>query len=432
MTKYIKSAEGFPSQLHLWDPQPTQAAIVETKWVDVYPSNSLEYSDEINFTIPSMESFMLESVEIFTELRVLTATGTNPAADQNVSTAPHLAASLWRNVEVEVGGVPLVQSYDNAYGMFKFWDDVIHTSHDSKPLMKRKEGLNLDSVGDKTESENLVFFPTTGSPKNASGQERAKIIEEGKKVYLRSEFNIPLFKQGKLLPSEVTYHVKLTKNDSGFILLAADTNTDEVHFDKVILRCTFQRPRDTIISAIERRLVKERAIYHADKKVMTTFPVLKGTTNIQIDNLLNGPLPYFFLVCVQDRNALIGNKRSKNPYSLHLVKSTQLYVNGKEHFPRALEMTDHLETNMMTEFVLETGSKGDSLVCHHYRVYPALAFDLTQDKTQNQHGLNLGRSGNANLTLELLREPTEDLVIIVLAWYEQIIEVNKNRQFFVL
>ena len=77
MTKYINSAEGFPSQLHLWDPQPTQAAILETKWVDVYPSNSLEYSDEISFTIPSMENYMLENVEIFTELRVLT--GTNPA-----------------------------------------------------------------------------------------------------------------------------------------------------------------------------------------------------------------------------------------------------------------------------------------------------------------------------------------------------------------
>ena len=28
MTKYVKSAEGFPSQLHLWDPLPTQAAIL--------------------------------------------------------------------------------------------------------------------------------------------------------------------------------------------------------------------------------------------------------------------------------------------------------------------------------------------------------------------------------------------------------------------
>ena len=432
MTKYIKSAEGFPSQLHLWDPQPTQAAIVETKWVDVYPSNSLEHSDEINFTIPSMESFMLESVKIFTELRVLTATGTDPAAEQNVSTAPHLAASLWRNVEVEVGGVPLVQSYENSYGMFKFWDDVIHNNHSSRPLLMKREGLNLDSVGDKSGSENLVFFPTTGSPKNKNGQERAQVIEEGKKVYLRSDFNIPLFKQGKLLPSEVTYHVKLTKNDSGFILLAADTNTDEVHFQKVILRCTFQRPRDTIISAIERKLVNERAIYHADKKIMTTFPVPTDTTNIQIDNLLNGPLPYFFLVCVQDRNALIGNKRSKNPFSLRLVKKAQLYVNGKEHFPRALEMTDHLETNMLAQFIQEIGNRGDSLVCHHYRVYPALAFDLTQDKTQNQRGLNLGRNGNVSLTLEMLRKPTEDLVVIVLAWYEQIIEVNKNRQFFVV
>ena len=431
MTKYIKSAEGFPSQLHLWDPQPTQAAILETKWVDVHPSNSLDYSDEISFTIPAMENYMLESAEIFTELKVLTSTGTNPSANQNVSTAPHLAASLWKNVEVDVGGVSMIQSYDNSYTMFKFWDDVIHNNHDSKPLLKRREGLILDSVGDKKESETLEFFPTTGTTKNTSGQERAKIIAEGKKVYLRSEFNVPLFKQGKLLPSGTKYLVKLTRNDSGFILLAADTNTDEVHFEKVFLRCTFQRPKENILSIIENKLAKERAIYHADKKIMTTFPMSSRTAQIQIENLFNGPLPYFFLVCIQDQSAL-ARKRSKNPFSLHMVKSAQLYVNGKEHYPRTLEMTDHLETNMMSQFILETGSKGDSLVCHHYRVYPALAFDLTQDKTQNQHGLNLGRTGTVGLNMEMLREPEEDIVVIVLAWYEQVIEVDKNRTFYVI
>ena len=431
MSKYIKSAEGFPSQLHLWDPQPTQGVIEETKWVDVYPTNSLEYSDEISFTIPSMERYMLENVEIFTELRVLTESKDKPPAKQNVSTSPHLAASLWRNVEVYAGGVSLTQSYDNSYSMFKFWDDVIHNNHDSRPMLKCLEGLNLDSVGDKSESENLEFFPATGEPKNANGQERAKAIEEGKTVYLRSDLNIPLFKQGKLLPSEVKFQIKLTKNYSGFILLAADTNTDEVCFDKVFLRCTFQRPRDTVLSIIEERLAKENAIFHADKKAMTIYPVTDRSTTIQLENLLNGPLPYFFLVCVQDRSAL-GKKRSKNPFSLNLVKKAQLYVNGKEHFPRALEMTDHLETNMMAEFVKGTGSKGDSMVVHHYRVYPALAFDLTQDKTQNQHGLNLMQSGTVRLTMEMLRQPTEDLVVMVLAWYEQVIEVNKNRQFFII
>ena len=87
---------------------------------------------------------------------------------------------------------------------------------------------------------------------------------------------------------------------------------------------------------------------------------------------------------------------------------------------------------MMAEFVKGTGSKGDSMVVHHYRVYPALAFDLTQDKTQNQHGLNLMQSGTVRLTMEMLRQPTEDLVVMVLAWYEQVIEVNKNRQFFII
>lgn len=433
MTKYFKSPEGLPSQLHLWDPLSTQTAIMETKKVEIYPNNSLDSSDTVSFTIPAMQYYMLEKVQIVTELRVLTENGENPPKGANVSTAPHLAASLWRNVEVDSGGVSITQSFDNSYSMFKFWDDVIHYNNDSHPLMKLKEGLNLDSVGGKHDSEDLSFFPPkpdqdtpAPEPKNKSGQERAIMIEEGKTVYLVSEFNTPLFKQGKLLPTGMQFNVKLTKNFPGSILLAEETNDYLVHFDKVALRCTYQRPADPILNILEDRLSKENAIYHADRKVMYVRPVPRSRT-IEVDNLFNGPLPYFFLVGVQDRRAL-GKARSKNQFSLHMVKRAQLYINGQEHFARDLQMSDHLETNMMTEFVEQTGSKGDSFVVHHFRVYPVVAFDLTQDKSQNQNGLNLGRHGNVRIALETLKEPEEDQVLVVLAWYDQVIEISKDRQ----
>ena len=437
MTKYFKSPEGLPSQLHLWDPLPTQTAIMETKQVEIYPNNSLDSSDTVSFTIPAMQYYMLDKVQIVTELRVLTENGENPPKRVNVSTAPHLAASLWRNVEVDSGGVAISQSFDNAYSMFKFWDDVIHYNHDSRPFMKKREGLNLDSVGGKFDSENLDFFPAAPEagtpapePKNKNGQERAEMIEAGNVVYLVSDFNIPMFKQNKLLPTGLQFNVKLTKNFPEYILLAEDSNEYQIHFDKIALRCTYQRPVDPVLNILEERLAKENAIYHADRKTMFVRPVPRSQS-IEMDNLFNGPLPYFFLVGVQDRAAL-GKTRSKNPFSLHMIKKAQLYINGQEHFARDLQMTDHLETNMFNEFVEQSGSKGDSFVSHHYRVYPALAFDLTQDKSQNQNGLNLGRHGNVRIVLETMHEPAEDQVLVVLAWYEQVVEISKDRQLHII
>jgi hypothetical protein len=126
MTKYVKSMEALPSSLHIWDPAPTQTAIEETKVLDIYPTSSIDSSDTISFIIPALEKYMLDKVDIVTELRVLTATNGNPAEHVNVSTAPHLAASLWRNVNVTIGNVGMCQSFDNSYAMFKFWDTVLH------------------------------------------------------------------------------------------------------------------------------------------------------------------------------------------------------------------------------------------------------------------------------------------------------------------
>ena len=146
MTKYIKSMEALPSSLHIWDPTPTQTAIEETRVVEIYPTSSIESSDTISFIIPAMEKYMLDKVDIITELRVLTAGGENPAQNNNVSTAPHVGASLWRNVNVTIGNVAMAQSFDNSYGMFKFWDTVLHNRSGSHPILEEKEGLLLDWV----------------------------------------------------------------------------------------------------------------------------------------------------------------------------------------------------------------------------------------------------------------------------------------------
>ena len=117
MTKYIKSVEALPSNLHLWETIHTQTGIAETKTIDIFPTTSIEVSDTLTFIIPAMSKLMLQNVQIVSEIRVLTAQDAAPPANHPVSTAPHLAAALYRNVEITAGSTSLVQSFDNAYAM---------------------------------------------------------------------------------------------------------------------------------------------------------------------------------------------------------------------------------------------------------------------------------------------------------------------------
>ena len=424
--------EALPSSLHIWDPSPTQTAIEETRVMEIYPTSAIESSDTISFIIPALEKYMLDKVDIVTELRVLTNENGNPNAGVNVSTAPHLAAALWRNVNVTIGNVGMCQSFDNSYAMFKFWDTAIHNRSGSHPILADKEGLLLDSVHNKTNSENLVFFPAEANtlPVNANGKIRAEKIQQGRTRMLISPFDIPIFNQDKLLPTNLEIRVSLTKNPSEFILLSAANDTSKVKLDKVSLRCTFQKPAQVVLSLIEERLAKENAIYHADRKIMSLHPITVGATEVVFDNLFSGGrLPYYALIGVQDRAAL-GADRTKNPFTLRPMKSVQLFVNGREHFPAPVEQTVHDRGMMYNAFLEQSGfmNQGDTLLQHYWDAYPAMAFDLTPDASQNQHSLNLVKSGTARLVIGFEAAADPNQVLMVLAWYEQIMEVSSDRQ----
>ena len=429
MTKYVKSREALPANLHIWDTPATQTAILETKVWDIYPTNALDSSDTISFVIPGTPKYMLDKVELVSEIRVLTNAGGNPTANNKVSTAPHLAAALYRNVDVSVGGVSITQSFDNSYAMSKFWTDIIHYHHGSYPFLSQKEGFIPDSVQSKAESEDVDYFPTEGTATNLNGKNRAQRIQLGRKVHLVSDLNVSLFKQDKLLPTGLQIRVSLTKNYSGFILLSAAENTDKVVFDSVILRCTFQKPTDTILNLLEERLARENARYHADKTVLTFHSIPQGALEVTLDNVFNGPLPYYFLIGVQDR-AAFARARPKNPFSLYPLKKVQLFTNGLEHFTKPVEQTPDDNTFMLDMFLNQSGyiHQGDTMIHNRYSAYPAMAFDMSQDKSQNSNGLNLSRVGVARLTIEFEAETPANQVLMVLAWYERIVEITKDRQ----
>ena len=430
MTKYVKSQEALPANLHIWDPQPTQTAIAETKIIDFYPISSLDSSDTVSFVIPAIQKHMLDRVEILTEIRILTTADADPAAENSVSVAPHVAAALWRNVDVNIGGVSLVQSFDNSYAMFQFWETVIHNTEGCHDMLWQKEGLRLDSVTTKSDSESLVFYPAENvALANAGGKKRALRFAQGATVSLISDLNVSLFKQEKLLPPNLEIRLNLTKNYSEFILLSAAASTDKVVFDKVTLRCTFQKPVDMVVNLIEERLARDNAIYHADKSVLSTHAISEGATEFTIDNVFNGILPYCFLIGVQDRRAF-GRDRTKNPFSLYPIFKVQLFINGQDHFPSPIERTQDEYAVMYDTFLRQSGyvNNGDTMLQAHYQAYPAMMFDLTADKTQNQYNLNLTQTGTAKLTIALNGPAPANRVLMVLAWYEQIIEISKDRQ----
>ena len=427
-----------PSNLHLWGSLPTQTSIREVKRIDFYPISSVESSDTIDFIIPKIPKLMLDKVEILTKIRVLNANGTNPTAKNNVSVVSDLSGALWRNVDVSIGGVSITQSFDNSYTMSHFWDTVLHNRIATQHLMFQKEGLLLDHVTDKTGSENFVYYPVAVDNKtpavvNKNGKLRADRIAQGATVTILSNLNVSLFTQEKLLPSDIAINISLTKNYPEFILLSDATKTEKVTFDKVILQCTFHRPNDIMLNVIEERLAKSAATYHADKSVLTFQNISEGAQDLTFDNLFIGDLPYFFLVGVQDRSAY-AKTRNKNPFTYHRFNKITMFLDGVEYFPKPVEFEGDNHGVMYHSFLESIGyiNGGDTLINGYYKPHQVMGFDLTQDNSQNQTHLNLKRNGSVRVKLTLPQAAGQNLVLMVLAYYERIIEINKDREVIII
>ena len=75
---------------------------------------------------------------------------------------------------------------------------------------------------------------------------------------------------------------------------------------------------------------------------------------------------------------------------------------------------------------------GDTLIDGYYKPHQVMGFDLTQDNSQNQSHLNLKKSGSVRLKLDLNEEAAENLVLMVLAYYERIIQITKDREVIII
>lgn len=432
MSKFKDSLEAITSNIHLWDLNHTQTSIKACKTIVYYPLASIENSDSIDFRIPPQPNLMLDYVEILTDFKI----HPDAAPDTQVSVISNLANSLWRNVLVSIGGVNLMQSFDHAYNIATWFDIVLNTNPEREDILLLKEGFLMDSGDNKQETESIVIHNIAAADAvgnvaaveakmapNASAAKRIARVHNA--ATFLSELHCPLFKQNKLLPPNLAINITLVKSPQGFPMLCASTVLNYIKLSKVELKAHYKELPSHASVAVETRLMKEPARYEVDNQIVTFHSIPSGRTSITFNNLFNGPLPKFFVCGVNYRSAY-ANSKDKNPYTfLHMAK-IQAYVNGQEYF--ASPVVNHCTLFDAFQDALGLKTKGVCLISpKNYDIHHVMPFVLTADKSLRHH-LNLMRTGNVRLELDLTEESVEGLVLVVYALYDRVIEIDANRQ----
>ena len=112
----------------------------------------------------------------------------------------------------------------------------------------------------------------------------------------------------------------------------------------------------------------------------------------------------------------------------------KIYVYSPEYLPHPVKMIGDNHGIMYHEFLRSIGyiNGGDTLIGAFYKPHQVMGFDLSQDKSQNQQGhLNLKRGGSTRLSLSLPQPAADNQVLVILAYYERVIEITKDREVIV-
>lgn len=425
--------------LHLWDMSSTQVAVKESRVINYSPLTSIDNTETITFNIPAQPKLCLDFIEIVTKIKLEHVPNEKP----QVSVNNNLAASLWKNVSVSIGGVSITQSFDYSYAISSFFDIVLNAAPDRVDTLLYQEGFLMDQAIDKSSSESLVIYEipevaadgdtpkierqTVGNTSAAKRIERFAIDGPAGRVgTLIAPLACSLFQQNKLLPDNLEIQIGLTKKQDEFCLQAPQSTNARLKIVDVYLKVHYKILIDEALEAIELRLKKEPTKYEAEYKVVTLHQFPYSVKTYKFHNLFNtGRLPKMFVFGVNNRSAY-GGTAHRNPWTFFPIEKVQCFVNGEAYYPKALEGQEELFNAFQEALGLKL--KGASIITpYNFNIHNLIPIPLTADRTVRHH-LNLMSSGVVDLEIELAESTGTDYSLVCYAIYDRLIEIDSYRQ----
>ena len=439
MSKYVASKESVDSSLLLWDIRSTQTSIDETYELTVYPSSTYEdtYGSPIDFSIPPQPNGCLIDIDIQTTWCVGRADKVLEDKDE-ISIINNFSNALWGYVDVQVGNrVNLMQSMEHAYGYQTFFNTMLNSSSDHRDYLYVSECFVLDSGADLADANCLTFFDAAPKNiKNKGAQKRAERIKSSHEFTSKSKLHCPLLNHSKVLPTNMNIKVTLTKNKAAFLLMSAKSieGQPSVVIKKIVLICTYSHPRDVFLNLMEERLKQSPALYDIEypEITMRTIPALNKDYSFY--DFFHSKLPkaaFFAIVSA----ATIAGDIEQNPFVFHRMNSFQIYIDNREFFANPIKFinskTDQLdfsEAYLQLYKVLGLDRRGNCLLTsENFNIYYMIGAVFTDDKKHLNH-LNLQKSADVRINLELEVQPTQPMVLVTYALYDKLYSIDSNRQ----
>lgn len=422
------SCECIKSELDLFALPSTQTSIESGTWVHYKPISSLADDGPIEFQVPGTgdDYIDLSHTLIHVKAKILNQDSKKLEATAVVAPINNWLHSLFNQLDVYLNQ-KLISPPNNTYPYRAYIETLLNyapaakESHLTCSLWHEDTEGKMDSADDK----NIGFT------------KRHELVSESKEIEMIGHLHGDIFNQEKFLINGVEMSVKMVRSRESFNLMA---KTNDMKFRVSITDATLivrrAKINPSVLLAHQKVLASTTAKYpitRAEVKVLTIPSGVQGKT---LDNIFLGQVPKRCIVGFVN-NAAFNGVLTKNPFNFENldISSFCLYIDGQQIPSKALQPSFENKMFTSTYHTLFSGTgihflnEGNGISQDKYsNGYCLLAFDLTPDLSANSSShWNLIKHGSVRLEVRFDSTLSQTINCIVYAEFDNVIEIDKNR-----
>ena len=329
--------EAISSEVNFFEQPIIQTTVLNEFDFPVSPLSTIQQGAPIEFEIEAVPDLYvdLNNTKLEAQIKLTRSNGTNLQAADHVGVVNLMVHSLFRNVEMELDSKRLTDS-NNLYPYRAILETILNYPKEVLDTRMLCEGWVKDTA------EQMDVTNPAGA--NSGLKTRTKAYAQSNVVRLMGRLHLDLFHQEKILPSMAKIKIRMIPHKYPFVLkTAAPTGSDAQHeykyeISSITLYVRLKQISPSLLVAHQKMAQEVNYRIPFTRVLMKSHTIGTGVSNVQIENLYTGQLPYR-IVAVMVHDQSINGGYNSNPFNFQhfILNFIVLRINGEQVPRRALE-----------------------------------------------------------------------------------------------
>ena len=419
---FINSHRGatIKSELDIFATPPTQNSIESGTTLCYRPISTLSDTAPIEFLVPASGDEYIDLAH--TAIHIIAKVKPDAAATEwpDLGVVNNWMHSMFSQVDVYLNQ-KCISPPSNSYAYRAYIENLLNYGYGAK-------SSHLTSGIWYKDDANLF-----DDKKNKGYLKRKELIKDSAEVEMYSNLHCDIFNVNKFMINGVDLGLKLIKSKNEFHLLSSVSAHVEIIEANLYVRKVKINP--SILLAHARALSITPAKYPITRVEIKTVTISSGIQSKSIDNIFLGQIPKRCVIGMIDSAAFNGTY-NMNPFRFQHFDYNYLalYIDSTQIPSKPLTPDFSAKKYIRSYYSLFEGAgiyfsdTGNDISLEEYPDgYCLAAFDLTSDLSSNEPHWNIIKSGTLRAEVRFASALVKPITFIIFAEFDNIIEVDKNR-----